>query len=738
MKYCSANIKNHCLLAGLVALLVTGYASAADKKLSPSQQLRATKPSHTVRVPVKVKTPLVVPANKSQASIKPAKKLVGTVAAPSVVVKKKKSPGIVLKPTGIPAGAPIRVPVRVPVKLSHQPVKPVITAPRATPRVVQPRPGFSNKTHAPVQALSVLPAPPVRRVQPVAPVVLNPRNGGFASTSPAVKPVTPLAKQKHRSAGSSSAPGHSFSLAPPGHPATGAGSPSQRGGFAPMVKTDQQTNSATGRLNRMTGEQKSPTPGGGFVPDQVYGGASTPGERASGRTSTNRAKPSGNALHNNSPASNALTFRPVITGPSSVRNSGGKDDPGFGDFINDFVNDWAEDDMAIGGGKVPDPDYAPIVTSPSPATPPSSQHGFGSGDVTRVESDGTKVTSHQDGSTDTFDAEGGHLETPSGIKTSPAVNGGTDVEVLQTGVTAHFGAEKVRDDAGEIKESGLGYSELPDGGIITDESNGSISVGNVDGSTDTWQRDGSHLQTGPGIKAVATPDGGTDAIGPDGKYTVHFGGGETTTERGKAKYIGGGTVQNPDGSKEQGKKPESNYSSGSDDSDNSSEDSDKGSDDNADSNDDSADSGDDSNSDDDNGDDKGGSDEALNGFDSGGGSDGGPEAAAKTTVDDRVARMKGEKSDPESPEDSEPGNGGSAPGSVSQPGPDGGHRASPLARPSAEGHQPLVNVVVPTVKSRSSVGGGDCFRESGCDNAPTGDFRLDPFNRDPVTNPGGH
>jgi len=49
-----------------------------------------------------------------------------------------------------------------------------------------------------------------------------------------------------------------------------------------------------------------------------------------------------------------------------------------------------------------------------------------------------------------------------------------------------------------------------------------------------------------------------------------------------------------------------------------------------------------------------------------------------------------------------------------------------------------VNVVVPTVKSRSSVGGGDCFQREGCENAPTGDFRLDPFNRDPVTNPGGN
>jgi hypothetical protein len=492
----------------------------------------------------------------------------------------------------------------------------------------------------------------------------------------------------------------------------------------------------------MTGK----TTGGGFAPDRAYG-ITPSGRGASPRPSSGRKKSPANAFNNTSPGGGTSTSRPVVTVPFATVRPRSKDDERSGEYANDILNDWAEDDMAIGGGKVPEPDNPPAFKPPSQDTKPSAAHEF---------NNGTDVTSYGDGSSDSFDAAGGHLETSSGIKVTPGANGGTDVEDRQTGVTGHFGAENVRDDAGESKEGPPGSADLPDGGRITDESNGSISVDNVDGSTDTWQRDGSQLHTGPGIKTVATPDGGTDVIGPDGKYEAHFGGGETTTEEGKPKYIGGGTVQNPDGSKEQGKKPESNSSSRSDNStdsnsssrssddnadDSSDEDTDNNNDDNADDNsDDNADSTDDSDSTDDNGDDETGSDESRAGFEGARGSDGGPEPEAKKTVDERVSRMKGEKRDPESADDAEPGNGGSAPGNVSQPGPSGGHRGSPLARPSAEGRQPpLVNgVVPPTVNTRSSVGGGDCFKREGCDNASSGGFKLDPLNRDPVTNPGGH
>ena len=729
MKYCSDKRSNLCLLAGLVALLLADYASAADKKLSPVQQLRSTNSGYMVREPAKVKPPRVPFDAIKPATIKPQKKSAGIKPVSPPPVSKKQPPGFMRKPVATPPRAPVRTPAGMPARLplktptsSRQPIKPVTVPPRA----VQPGSGFS------------------RKVQPLAPAIPNSRNNGFAPSLPAVRRVPPpLVKQNRATAGSPSTSKRGFLLAPPGRPATGAGSFPQRGGFAPVTGSGRQTNLPVKRLNSVTGGPKSPAHRGGFVPGPVSNSVARPGERAPGRASANARKPSTNRFQNPLPGGNTSTSRPDTTLPFIGRQPRSKDDERSGEYANDIINDWAEDDMAIGGGKVPDPDGR----SPSPGV------GVGDGDITRMQSDGSKATDHLDGRTDTFDTEGGHLETSSGIKASPGANGGTDVEDRQTGVTGHFGAENVRDDAGEIKEGPSGSADLPDGGRITDESNGSISVGNVDGSTDTWQRDGSKLHTGPGIKTVATPDGGTDVIGPDGKYEAHFGGGETTTEEGKPKYIGGGTVQNPDGSKEQGKKPESNSSSRSDNSTDSSA-SDNGSDDNS-SDDDSdgssddsdtgSDSNDDSSSDEDNADDSSddgsdddaSSDEVRAGF--GGGGDGGPEAAAKTTVDDRVSRMKGEKRDPESADDPEPGNGGSAPSNVSQPGPSGGHRGSPLARPSAEGRQPpLVNgVVTPTVKTRSSVGGGDCFNREGCDNASSGGFKLDPLNRDPVTNPGG-
>jgi len=598
-------------------------------------------------------------------------------------------------------------------------------------------------------ATPTLPRVPVPRAAPVAPPVLNPRSQaghmptgpklpggdkpgkkntvGFAS--PEIHHLARPAKPVHFNRGAPTVPGTGFSLSPLTRPESGLGR--SRG------SAGQHATGSSSTPHHVTGR-------GGFAPQPSVSNR-PPGSSSGGNTST---------------------LRPDTTISFSARNHRSKDDERSGEVANNIVNDWAEDDMAIGGGKVPDPDDADIVTPPSPGkeTSPGVVE-YSNGTITSKESNGSAVTVHSDGRTDTFDTEGGLLETPSGIKTTPGANGGTDVEDRASGVTGHFGAENVRNDGGEIKDSGSGHGDLPGGGRITDESNGSVSVDNVDGSRDTWQRDGSHLHTDPGIKTVASPDGGTDVIDPDGKFEAHFGGGETTTERGEPKYTGGGTVQNPDGSKEPGKKP-SYYSSSSDDStdsssssddssssgsssddsaddssddDSSSDDSADSSDDNSDSSDDSSDSSDDSSdSSDDSGDDDS-SDESSVGFEGARGGDGGPEPAAKTTVDDRVARMKGEKRNPESPDDPEPGNGGSAPDSVSQPGPGGGHGGSPLTRPSADGHQsPIGKVVAPTVKSRSSVGGGDCFKPDGCDNSPTGGFQLDPFDRDPVTNPGDH
>jgi len=381
--------------------------------------------------------------------------------------------------------------------------------------------------------------------------------------------------------------------------------------------------------------------------------------------------------------------------PPAQRNRS-KDDRRSGEYANTLINQWAEDDMAIGGGKVPDPDNAPIETFPSRGKNTASGVEYNNGDLTRIESDGSKTIRHRDGTTDRVDAHGNIVHVGEGVKAIPGQNGGTDFEDTTSGTRGHFGVSHVRNDPGGIKETSPGHGQLPDGSRITDETNGSITVNNTDGSIDTWQRDGSHLHTGPDTKTMPSADGGTDVMDIDGKFSAHFGGGETTTEEGSPKYIGGGTVQNPDGSKEQGKKP-SYYSSNSgnstdsssssddsssssgDDSGSSSASSDDSSDDSAsssdDSSDDSADSSDDSSDDsadssDDSGNDDS-SDESSIGFGGGRGGGGGPEPAAKTTVDDRVARMKGEKRDPESPDDPEPGNGGSAPDSVSQPGPGG-------------------------------------------------------------------
>ncbi|HDO29430.1 MAG TPA: hypothetical protein ENG79_00015 [Desulfobacteraceae bacterium] len=89
MKYCSGNKRKYYLLAGLIALLATDYASAADKKLLPTQQLRPINPGYTVHVPVKVKTPFVPPATTKKIKNKPAKKLAGTIPVSPARIERK-------------------------------------------------------------------------------------------------------------------------------------------------------------------------------------------------------------------------------------------------------------------------------------------------------------------------------------------------------------------------------------------------------------------------------------------------------------------------------------------------------------------------------------------------------------------------------------------------------------------------------------------------------------------------
>ena len=180
--------------------------------------------------------------------------------------------------------------------------------------VVRSVPGLGQKnTHSPIQALPVLPTPPVRQVQPVAPALLNPRNRGFTPPSPVGTRAIPSARQNHGGTGSPSTSRHSFSLSPLNRPVAGVGASSQQRGFAPVGRAGQQTNSPVERLNRMTGK----TTGGGFAPDQVYG-ATPSGRGASSRPSSGRKKSPANALNNPSPGSGASTSRPVVTVPFSA------------------------------------------------------------------------------------------------------------------------------------------------------------------------------------------------------------------------------------------------------------------------------------------------------------------------------------------------------------------------------------------------------------------------------------
>jgi len=601
------------------------------------------------------------------------------------------APRVVVPAPGLSATKPDRLK-----KPSRKQVLPPIRLPARQMTPAKGRsgslPGASGRPAAPVRVAPALPSP--RSLPAIAPVQ-NPR------LRPVVK--SPSLRTPTRVGGGASAP--------------------RQGGFAlsPMTRPEGRPASQTRRANQHIGSQSPAT--------------------------NNTMRHSG--------------LEPVQRGSNPASSSAG------GGFAGTRDNGRKSPRLGAGVPAPPAPSSSKVPDSYANAPSPVGAGSIGNGDIVRDENNGSKTTRHLDGSTETFDRNNGSLYTNPGIKASPAADGGTYVNDPKSGTRAHFGGGQVENDPGEIKDIGAGRGQTPEGGRVTDERNGSITLRNSDGTTDTWQSDGSHLSTGAGLKTVPTADGGTEVLDSGGKSLAHFGGGEVSSETSQAKYIGGGTVQEPDGQKHQGKKPESMRNGfGSDDSgastddsnnasaDDSSSDSDSSSsssddssrsddssdddsaDDSSDSSSDDSASSDDDSEDNDSSDDDAGSDEARTDFEGGRSSDGGP--SATTVIDDRVARMKGEKRDPESPDDEEPGNGGSAPDSVSQPGPRGGHRGSPLARPSAEGHSsPVGSVVVPLAKTRSSVGKGDCFKTGGCDNAPTGGFKLDPLNRDPVTNPGG-
>lgn len=338
---------------------------------------------------------------------------------------------------------------------------------------------------------------------------------------------------------------------------------------------------------------------------------------------------------------------------------------------------------------------------------------------------GRTTVTHPDGSQDIYENDSGrssrrsgHLHTGPGVDTTASDDGGTDVRDRQTGTTAHFGGDRVLD--------------------------GGLATAKYDPETDTFDYgDGTHV---PATDA----SGNRGKVGPNG-YTVMYSDG---TEVRHDTNSGDTQVKHPDGSttiqhRGDGKPLDSNGDSAGSDSDTQddntsttdssdaeSDDSDESSDDSSSDtssgsdSDDGADTGDDDTADDD-----ASSDEYRAGFEGGRSADGGP--SATSVVDDRVARMKGEKRSPESPDDEQPGNGGSAPDGVSQPGPGKGQRRSPLARPSADDHQsPIGSIVLPETKTPSSVGGGDCFKPGGCDDTPTDSRVLDPFDRNPATNPG--
>jgi len=387
-----------------------------------------------------------------------------------------------------------------------------------------------------------------------------------------------------------------------------------------------------------------------------------------------------------------------------------------------------------GSSEVVYPDGARTVTGSDGVVETYAADGSISGITSVREEDGSGSVNFPDGSRAEYDSE----------KNTSYYN--ADGTITRT-TTYADGSEEIEYPNGTVRETrpdGTRTTRYPDGSVIEETGDGTIIRG-ADGS-ETFENspeDSPNRNIKSAVRINA--DGTVTETYDDGTGAYVSGRDGNTNRSGNSGEQGGASSPGTGSSTGKNTKHDDNDSRTNDTGDKSDTDDDTGSDSNDDSSDDKSDdsagsddssSSDDDSKDSDSGDDDNGSDEARGGFENGRNSDGGP--SATSVVDDRVSRMKGEKRDPESPDDSEPGNGGSAPGNVSQPGPGGGRRGSPLARPSAEGHKPLVNgVVVPTVKTRSSVGGGDCFKPEGCDDVPTGGFQPDPFNRDPATNPGG-
>lgn len=697
-----------------------------------------------------------------------------------------------------PRAPPSRIsaPVMPPVVRSAAPVRvapalPVVPArhiPPTAPRILNPRRA---------QAATKVPRVRLPAVGRGHKGVGNARGGtGFTSGPPNYGRTTRPSRPKHTGTGAPPAPGRGFALSPLTVPKSGMADHSRGTGRRSVTPGNPARSS--GFAPAQTGGRSMPAASRGQTPATARRGGMANPPASSSDTPAGTGRPSGARTAGGAHTSGFVPTKDVNGTPMFSTRDGtripGKDQSGYPGGINpdgsvsysDGTRVEHNDDTGEtriirpdgevkvqhrgDNGAVTNPDYNPelgVSGGNDPSTPPpppeynagedsyrysdgigvkashNGQRGRvqGNGDI--LFSDGTRYSHdtgtgrttviHPDGSTDIYenqnDTSSGRLRTRPGVDTTAADDGGTDVYDRTSGVSAHFGGSSpVSGSRGYAKRNeATGTFDYGDGTHLpTTSPDGSVTGKiNPDGSID--YSDGTHVEhnTQSGETTITHPDGSTE--------TKHRGDGKAMNDDSSSNSSdnGSGDTNSSSSSSSNSSDKDSNSSDDSSDTDSSD---DSASSDNSKDNDSSSD--DSASSDDtDTGDDNTGSDEAQTGFEGSRSNDGGPKAT--TVVDDRVSRMKGETRDPESPDDAEPGNRGSAPGSVSQPGPGGGHRGSPLARPSAAGHQsPIGGVVLPSVKSRTSVGGGDCFKRDGCDNMPTGGFQLDPFDRAPATNPG--
>ncbi|VAW77628.1 hypothetical protein MNBD_GAMMA14-461 [hydrothermal vent metagenome] len=743
------------LLASLFCLAWTGHVSAADKK-----QTTSVKPavSRNIAPLPQVVTPL--PKSRARSKVK--------IPSSSLASPGTGSAAIPVMPA-LPGGVPSR---------QALPVAPPVLNPRGQGAAKPPRlkvPSVVGGSHTATGR--------------------NKSGGGFRITPPGYGRTTRPVQPKRSGTGTSSAPGRGFVLSPLTRPESGVAGQGQGRGTGNRAGRQSPTTPvqrAGGTRSLLPGRTQGATASGSLQPAHRGAGSGgfAGGSAADSRDTTAAGRPD----------SGSRTAAPAFIGPvteTRVPNGDGTttsysrdgSDRTFRSYTNtnngmvaDFNDDGSVTLNSPGGESTTLGNDGTITTT----------YFDGSSDT--LNQDGSRTRTSVTGATETYNTDGSITRTRPDGSSEVEYPGGARTVTRPDGVVETYADDGSMSGITSVtNEDGSGSVNFPDGSRAEYDSDKNTTYYNVNGTTTrtTNYADGTEeieypngtiRETTPdGTRTTRYPDGtiieetegGTVIHGADGSLTVENSPGDSANRNIKSavRYNADGTVTETydDGTGSYTSQSETGAESSSrpgeqgtasrdkdterDKNDNRTDDngdtpdtddekkSDSGDDTDDDSGNDSAgndgsDSGDDDGKDSDSGDNDSGSDEVRGGFEDGRNNDGGP--TATSVVDDRVARMKGEKHDPESPDDSEPGNGGSAPGKVSQPGPGGGRSGSPLARPSAEGHKSLVNgVVVPTVKTRSSVGGGDCFKPDGCDDVPTGDFQLDPFNRDPVTNPGG-